>query len=138
MIIFTSIPQACEKPSTPAQYGTAKITQFDISPASGSVGTTFDLALHYDVLRHTSTGEVLIVVVPPLGEELGDGWLIANGAAPASYTASFQLPSMPNMNDPFNPGEYRAVALVCDGTCGSKHRWARILAETGKNFTLTA
>jgi len=128
--------KACTHPQNPQQFGKVSIHSFDISPSKGKVGSKFELTINYDVEQRTSTGEVVLEVVPPAGMPFGDGFLVANGQPKGAFSKSWSFEAQPTQMQPFMAGIYQAFAFICDGSCGSKHRWAKQLATSAKNFTI--
>merc|ERR1711964_871052 len=102
----------------------ANITELTISPESGAQGTEI------------TTGELVVVVVPPDAESFGSGSTIFT-QAPGAYGGKLQFKATPSEQEPFDPGQYQVVAAVCEGSCGSIHKWNATLSEKTTTFKIT-
>lgn len=130
----------CEKVNLCAHSTTAaaNITNFQVDPAQGPVGSTFKIDIVYTVTNQIATGQMMVVVVPPNGDgkSFGGGETLIN-QAPGQYGGTLSFKATPNEQEPFNPGTYQVVAAVCEGTCGSIHEWSQTLSERQTTFKLT-
>ena len=114
----------------------ANITELTISPESGAQGTEFTIDLAYTVTNEIATGELVVVVVPPDAESFGSGSTIFT-QAPGAYGGKLQFKATPSEQEPFDPGQYQVVAAVCEGSCGSIHKWSATLSEKTTTFKIT-
>eukprot|EP01108_Squamamoeba_japonica_P000874 TRINITY_DN131_c0_g1_i2.p2 TRINITY_DN131_c0_g1~~TRINITY_DN131_c0_g1_i2.p2 ORF type:complete len:267 (+),score=111.52 TRINITY_DN131_c0_g1_i2:54-854(+) len=126
----------CPKSSTAA----ANITSLTVSPKSGRQGTTFAVDMVFQVIKKMGTGQIVLEFVPPNGDgqPFGSGNLLVE-TAPGIYQIKGNLQTMPNKQEPFNPGQFGVVGAVCEGTCGSqgKHPDARLLSQRQTSFSIT-
>merc|ERR1712065_22965 len=101
----------CEKVNLCAHSTTAaaNITNFQVDPAQGPVGSTFKIDIVYTLTNQ----------------------------APGQYGGTLSFKATPNEQEPFNPGTYQVVAAVCEGTCGSIHEWSQTLSERQTTFKPT-
>lgn len=117
--------------------GVAKLDNITVTPASGPVGTTFEIQVLFTVLNQTSTGELSLSVTPPHSNTFGDS-MVDSGFAPGQYGVRFNLKASPTEEEPFEAGSYKVTLLGCDGECGSKLPHTATLFEGEANFTITA
>jgi len=128
----------CEELTVCEHSTTAKasITSLTISPNSGPQGTTFQISLVYAVQNTIATGQAEVVIVPPNAFPFGGAENVyEQGVGNYGIRMSFQ--ATPSENEPFTPGLYQCVAAVCEGSCGSPHKWSYTLSQSSKNFTIT-
>lgn len=131
-IYICEVVNACPHSTTAA----ANITQLSISPSSGPSGTQFTISLAYTVTNTIATGELVVVIVPPDAESFGSGNTIFT-QAPGQYGGQLQFTATPSEQEPFDPGQYQVVAAVCEGSCGSVHKWSSTLSEKQTTFSIS-
>ena len=117
--------------------GSAYLDSIVISPASGPIGTTFEIQVLFTVLNQTSTGELALTITPPHSNIFGDS-MLDSGFAPGKYGVKFNLKASPTEDEPFEPGNYLITLTGCDGECGSKLPHTATLFEAKSNFTINA
>ena len=55
---------------------------------------------------------------------------------PGQYGIEFDLTTTPTEDDPFEPGPYRVIFEVCEGSCGSSHHHSFVYDKSTTNFTI--
>jgi hypothetical protein len=121
------------------QYAKGRITFFKVGPASGPQGTTFTAKMIYQITNTTGTGQLLIQVNPPGGQNanpFGAAQTI-QAMKPGGYEIDMQIQTQPNQDQPFNAGLYQVVGAICEGTCGATNRYAYTIAEASTRFSIT-
>lgn len=56
---------------------------------------------------------------------------------PGLYKVVGQLQTQPTEDDPFNPGMYKVIGAVCEGSCGGTHSHTFIIAEAATSLRIT-
>ena len=90
----------------------------------------------YDVTKEIATGTVDFGILPPAGMPFGDGEVVIL-QKPGNYGVKLSFTATPNEEQPFSPGQYVVQSAVCEGTCGSIHKWTETLSTKNANFTIT-
>jgi hypothetical protein len=114
----------------------AKINSVTVNPPSGQQGGTFVITILFEITNHTGTGELAFNVLPPAGFPFGDGELLIN-TQPGSYKSQFQFQANPGQDEPFMPGTYPIEVEICEGSCGSDHKFTKTLAKGSGSFKIT-
>lgn len=103
-------------------------------------------ATTFDVYDQTGTGELFFLVETSHGSfppALEGGELVADGFQKGSYNLQYNIKLQDDPEaDPFpvlfRPGTYGIYNYVCQGTCGSDHSHAKLLAaQKNVTFVLT-
>jgi len=114
----------------------ASINSLTVTPSAGPIGTTFSIQVVYQVKSAIGTGQAEVVIVPPDAFPFGGAENLYE-QQPGAYGLKLSFQAQPSENEPFTPGTYQCVAAICEGTCGSPHKWSYTLAQSTKNFTIT-
>jgi len=111
----------------------AKITQVQTVPASGPIGTTFDITMFFDVLSETGV-TVFELLVTPEDKKIEPFGVtgVEVDMKPGNYSVEFQLPTK-QMDVP--AGFYNSTLAICENYCGTKNSYLLDMAYT--NFTIT-
>jgi len=117
--------------------GTAAITEFQVTPAKGEQGATFTIALQFKVTAQTGTGEVAFFILPPGNSTVLQAITPNEGFAPGQYSAGLPFQTTPSEQESWPVGIYQVVAEICNGSCGSKHAHAKLLATAQTQFGIT-
>ncbi|EGG20722.1 countin2 [Cavenderia fasciculata] len=113
------------------------ITNFDIVPSSGPVGTTFYANINYTITSEIGTGQIVANLYDT--NNLGFGFYnLLVDTAPGDYYVSFPFQSQPSEMEPFNPGSFLISVGLCEGFCGSIHKYTIILSVVNDNFTISS
>jgi len=113
----------------------AKITQVETIPASGPIGTTFDITMFFDVISETGT-TILELWVIPEDKKIDPFGAVGVGVdiKPGNYSIEFKLDTK-QMDLP--AGFYNSSVWICEGYCASTHPHQYILDMAPTNFTVT-
>jgi len=117
--------------------GAVTITKSTVQPPTGHTGQTFNLVLNYQVTAPTSTGLIVVTIIPPANEgfPLGDG-VFEEGQPIGQYNVAWQLPATPSENEAFGGGLYQVVFQVCSGDCTTSHPYSGVYAQSVTSFTI--
>ena len=116
--------------------GKATIQKLVTDPSSGPPGTVFDIAVGFQVMNQTSTGQIFVRVdcpggVPVIGSQVNEGF------TPGDYSLGLKVDSARiSHQEPFIPGTYNVTVEICNGSCGSDHEWAQVLSEEHSSFVI--
>ncbi|ELR10971.1 countin family protein [Acanthamoeba castellanii str. Neff] len=118
----------------------ASFSQFETSPEKGTQGTTFVVALTFVVNSTIGTGELVVSVLPPGAPPAlsVDAVELLLNVGPGPYSYKIKVTTDPSEQEPWLPGKYAVTGLVCEGSCGSTHPYAKTLAKAQSAFTITA
>ncbi|KAJ3428586.1 hypothetical protein M0812_23913 [Anaeramoeba flamelloides] len=127
----------CEKVTVCSHaMGTGKILTINVSPESGPAGTKFEVEVVFQVETEIGTGELDIEIVGGANMPVGDGELLVD-TEPGEYGIKFSFTATPSEDDPWDPATYEVGMALCDGECGSKHEWSKVLGEKKGTFKIT-
>jgi len=84
----------------------------------------------------TGPGNIIINVIDPTGNPLGDAEFI-EGQAKGTYDVQFQLQTTPSEQEAFGPGTYLVQLAVCEGDCTHEHPYSGIYAQAATSFKIT-
>lgn len=104
---------ACVAGTFPA----VSFTAANISPASGTPGTSFEFTVQFTVINETGVGESAFVIYYPNNADHELGFISQKVFAdyePGSYEASLSFPT----NASFSAGKYLVMFDLCSGACG--------------------
>jgi hypothetical protein len=108
-----------------------------VNPTRAPQGTTFVVEVAFQVNSTIGTGELDVVILPPVGFAIEGGTLLVN-VQPGFYGAKFSVSTQASEQEPFVPGPYQVQAAICEGTCGSSHPYTKTLAKASTQFFITA
>jgi len=117
--------------------GAVNITDVEISPPAAEHGTIFVLIMEYTVLNHTSVGNIVYTVTPPIGYPYSSGEF-TEGQDPGMYSVGWNLATNSSTEEPWFPGEYKVEFMVCAGDCSTDHPWGGIYDSKLTYFRITA
>jgi hypothetical protein len=116
--------------------GKVVITAAVVSPKSGPLGTTFNLAFSYKVVNTTSPGLIVVDITDPQGNPMGAEDFVDTQPV-GTYNASWQLQAQPSEQEPFPNGVYQVEYGVCAGDCTNAHPYGGVYAAAQTTFTIT-
>ena len=131
-IYFCQLLKACPH----SDGGKAQIKAMSVSPSTGAIGTTFEIAVGFEVFNQTSVGVFDIHIDGPGACKFQDQAL-NEGFAPGSYSVAFQFATHDDEPGQILPGPYNVTVSMCNGECGSSHPWSGFLDDGNSSFTLT-
>jgi len=116
----------------------AKITSMKVTPPVDKIGHPMVFTMNFTVINQTGMTDVALVILSPKNEGIrvkGD-WIFYS-QAPGKYGQTVKFTPKPNQHDPFPPGVYAAVWLVCEGPCGCTHSLCYTMDTQQTPFKLT-
>eukprot|EP01111_Echinosteliopsis_oligospora_P010550 TRINITY_DN330_c0_g1_i1.p1 TRINITY_DN330_c0_g1~~TRINITY_DN330_c0_g1_i1.p1 ORF type:complete len:264 (+),score=54.15 TRINITY_DN330_c0_g1_i1:84-794(+) len=121
------------------ENGAVTINSIQVVPPSGPQGTTFQIQVAYTVINATSTGQVIVEIVPPEGDpsQPFGGSELSTGQQPGEYAVGFQVVASPTEDEDFAPGAYTVEFAVCAGDCTTRHPYGGIYAVGQTTFNIT-
>jgi hypothetical protein len=85
--------------------GKVNITKAYVYPPQGIQGTVFKLVMEYEVVRTTSPGSIMYIMLPPFGLPKSE-WQFNESQGPGRYSVQWQLSTEPVTREPFAAGTY--------------------------------
>lgn len=110
------------------------IDQFETTPTSGALGTTFDSRAVFTVEQVTGTGMTRVDLYLPNGQVSQNDQLEV-GFKPGNYSLDIQIPA--DKSQGFMPGTYTVQLWFCEGECGSHHPHSKVYDVRNTTFSVT-
>eukprot|EP00742_Colponemidia_sp_Colp-10_P000237 GILJ01000268.1.p1 GENE.GILJ01000268.1~~GILJ01000268.1.p1 ORF type:complete len:277 (+),score=33.99 GILJ01000268.1:54-833(+) len=116
------------------------VTSSAVAPASGIVGTKFQVSAQVQIMSNTGTGEISFAITEPRGGVVYSNSLVADGwkkDSPYNFQLDIDTTESPDDDVYFDAGKYVVDISVCQGSCSSHHAHAKVLATAQTSFELT-
>jgi len=115
----------------------AELLEMKLDPATGPVGTHFDLTVEWNTTSALATGQLELAINGGQISGLGSSQMLY-GQADGLYKAKFSFDTKPTNDAAWADGTYSVTFALCEGACGSSHAYSYTVIENTVGFVLNS